>query len=154
MMNVDGIFNLLAATSALAAQAGDEMTGRVLALVTAGPSTLRALPLALRYAQTAQEGSLSPRVRSALQALLAATEVPPFTGYKVRLLHCGPNKIATIKLVRELTGEDLGEAKALVEGAPSELKTFEQLASAEEAMGKLQALGCRVEMLPLMAGAA
>ncbi len=154
MMSMDGIFNLLAATAALAAQDGDEMTGRVLALVTAGPPTLRALPLALRYAETALEGSLSPRVRSALQALLAAAEVPGFTGFKVRLLHCGPNKIPTIKLVRELTGKGLGEAKALVEGAPSELKIFEQLTSAEEARTRLEALGCRVELIPLMSGTA
>ncbi len=149
MLNTNGIFNLLAATAALAAQDGDEMTARVLGLLAAGPATDPALPLALRYAQTASEGSPAPRVRSALQALLGATESAWFAGFKVRLVDHGGNKITAIKAVRELANLDLGAAKSLVEGAPSDVKVFERRASAEEAMAKLEAIGCRVELTPV-----
>ncbi|MBR2967337.1 MAG: 50S ribosomal protein L7/L12, partial [Clostridia bacterium] len=44
------------------------------------------------------------------------------TEFNVILKEFGANKIAVIKVVREITGLGLGDAKALVEGAPSTIK--------------------------------
>lgn len=147
MLNVNGIFNLLVATSVLAAQDGDEMTGKVLGLVAAGPPTEATLPLALRFARTASEGSLSPRVRSALETLIMAVESIFSPRFKVRLLDPGSSKINVIKVLRGLADLSLGDARALAENVPSDIKVFERLANAEEALAQLVAVGCRAEII-------
>ena len=73
----------------------------------------------------------------------AAEEQTEFT---VVLKEIGGNKIAVIKAVREITGLGLSEAKALVDGAPSNVKegvSKEDAAAAEE---KLKAAGATVEL--------
>ncbi|MBR2667921.1 MAG: 50S ribosomal protein L7/L12 [Oscillospiraceae bacterium] len=56
------------------------------------------------------------------------------------------SKIKVIKIVRELTGLGLGDAKALVEGAPKTLKEGVSKEEAEELKAKLEAEGAQVEL--------
>lgn len=77
-------------------------------------------------------------------AAAAAEEVEEKTEFDVELTEVGPNKIKVIKVVRELTGLGLKEAKAAVDGAPSMLKTAVSKEDAEEAKTKLEAEGAKV----------
>lgn len=68
------------------------------------------------------------------------------TEFDVVLTNAGPNKIKVIKVVRELTGLGLKEAKDIVDGAP---KTIKEGASKEEAdsiKAKLEEVGGGVEI--------
>ena len=55
-------------------------------------------------------------------------------------------KIKVIKVVREITGQGLAEAKATVEGAPSTLKEAVSKDEAEELKKKLEEAGAKVEL--------
>ena len=55
-------------------------------------------------------------------------------------------KIKVIKVVREITGQGLAEAKATVEGAPKTLKEAGSKADAEELKKKLEEAGAKVEI--------
>ena len=68
------------------------------------------------------------------------------TEFNLMLKEIGGNKIAVIKVVREITGLGLSEAKALVDGAPSTVKEAMPKDAAEEAMKKLQEAGATVEL--------
>ena len=68
------------------------------------------------------------------------------TEFDVVLTEAGANKIKVIKVVREITGLGLKEAKELVDGAP---KTLKEKVSKEEAEGfktKLESEGAKVEL--------
>ena len=54
--------------------------------------------------------------------------------------------MAVIKVVREITGEGLKEAKAIVDGAPSVLKEGVAAAEAEEIKAKLEEAGASVTL--------
>ena len=58
----------------------------------------------------------------------------------------GGSKLAVVKLVKELTGLGLKEAKDLVEAAPKEVKKSVPKKDAEEAKKKLEAAGAKVEL--------
>ena len=58
----------------------------------------------------------------------------------------GENKINVIKEVRAITGLGLGEAKALVEGAPKSSRKALNKAEAEDIKKKLEAAGAKVEL--------
>ncbi|MCI6542384.1 MAG: 50S ribosomal protein L7/L12 [Firmicutes bacterium] len=73
----------------------------------------------------------------------AAEEKTEFT---VALKEAGANKIAVIKVVREITGLGLSEAKALVDNAPSVLKENVPTAEAKEMETKLKEAGATVEL--------
>ena len=66
--------------------------------------------------------------------------------FTVVLKEAGANKIAVIKIVKELTGLGLGEAKALVDGAPKELKQNVPAEEAIEIEAKLKEAGATVEL--------
>ena len=55
-------------------------------------------------------------------------------------------KIKVIKIVREITGQGLAEAKATVEGTPSTLKEAVSKADAEELKAKIEEVGGKVEL--------
>ena len=55
-------------------------------------------------------------------------------------------KIKVIKIVREITGQGLAEAKATVEGTPSTLKEAVSKDEAEELKKKLEEVGAKVEL--------
>jgi len=73
----------------------------------------------------------------------AAEEKSEFT---VVLKDAGANKIAVIKVVKELTGLGLGEAKALVDGAPKEIKENVPAEEAKAIEAKLKEAGATVEL--------
>ena len=68
------------------------------------------------------------------------------TEFDVILTGDGGNKINVIKEVRAITGLGLGEAKALVEGAPKAVKEGVNKAEAEDIKKKLEAAGATVEL--------
>ena len=68
------------------------------------------------------------------------------TEFDVVLAAFGDNKINVIKEVRAITGLGLGEAKALVEGAPKTVKEGVNKAEAEDIKKKLEAAGAKVEL--------
>jgi len=68
------------------------------------------------------------------------------TEFNVELKESGANKIAVIKVVREITGLGLKEAKDLVEGAPKTLKEAVSKADADDMKKKLEEAGAKVEL--------
>jgi len=68
------------------------------------------------------------------------------TEFDVILASFGDNKINVIKEVRAITGLGLGEAKALVEGAPKAIKEGASKAEAEDIKKKLEDAGAKVEL--------
>lgn len=66
--------------------------------------------------------------------------------FDVVLEEAGSNKIAVIKVVREMTGLGLKEAKDLVEGAPKAVKEGLPKADAEAAAKKLEEAGAKVAL--------
>ncbi|MGD0679061.1 MAG: 50S ribosomal protein L7/L12 [Polyangiaceae bacterium] len=76
----------------------------------------------------------------------AAAPVEEKTEFNVELKEAGANKIAVIKVVREITGLGLKEAKDLVEGAPKTLKEGVSKADSEEMKKKLEDAGAKVEL--------
>ena len=76
-------------------------------------------------------------------AAAAAEEQTEFT---VVLKEAGANKINVIKVVREITGLGLKEAKDLVEGAPKDLKEGVSKADSADFKKKLEEAGAKVEL--------
>ena len=66
--------------------------------------------------------------------------------FTVMLTAAGDKKINVIKVVREITGLGLKEAKDLVEGAPKSVKDGVPKADAEKLKAKLEAEGAKVEL--------
>ena len=64
--------------------------------------------------------------------------------FDVELTSAGDKKVAVIKAVREVTGLGLKEAKALVDGAPANVKEGVATAEAEEIKAKFEAEGAKV----------
>ena len=68
------------------------------------------------------------------------------TSFNVILKAAGANKLAIVKIVKELTGLGLKEAKDLVDGAPKPIKEGVDKATAEELKTKLTDAGAEVEI--------
>ena len=68
------------------------------------------------------------------------------TEFNVSLEEVGANKIAVIKVVRELTGLGLSEAKAVVDGAPSVVKENVAKEAAEEMVAKFKEAGATAKL--------
>ena len=77
---------------------------------------------------------------------VAAAPAEEKTEFNVDLKEAGGNKIAVIKVVREITGLGLKEAKDLVEGAPKTLKEGVSKAEADDMKKKLEEAGAKVEL--------
>ena len=76
----------------------------------------------------------------------AAAAVEEKTEFDIILAEVGAEKIKVIKVVREITGLGLGEAKALVDSAPKALKEAASKEDAEAAKAKLEEVGAKVEL--------
>ena len=76
----------------------------------------------------------------------AAAEAEEQSEFTVVLTSAGAEKIKVIKVVRELTGLGLKEAKDLVDGAPANVKEGISKAEAEEVKAKLTEVGAAVEL--------
>ena len=68
------------------------------------------------------------------------------TEFDVELTEVGPNKVKVIKVVREVTGLGLKEAKEVVDGAPKVVKEGVEKAEAEDIKSKLEAEGAKVTL--------
>ena len=79
-------------------------------------------------------------------AAAAAAPAEEKTEFTVELKEAGANKINVIKVVREITGLGLKEAKDLVEAAPKSLKEGVSKAEADEMKKKLEDAGAKVEL--------
>ena len=66
--------------------------------------------------------------------------------FDVELTEVGPNKVKVIKVVREVTGLGLKEAKEVVDGAPKVVKEAAAKEEAEEIKTKLEAEGAKVTL--------
>jgi large subunit ribosomal protein L7/L12 len=75
-----------------------------------------------------------------------AAVVEEKTSFNVILKSAGANKLAIVKIVKDLTGLGLKEAKDLVDGAPKPLKEGVDKATAEELKAKLTEAGADVEI--------
>ena len=76
----------------------------------------------------------------------AAAPVEEKTAFNVVLKSGGANKLNVVKIVKELTGLGLKEAKDLVDGAPKPIKEGVPKAEAEEVANKLKEAGADVEI--------
>ncbi len=68
------------------------------------------------------------------------------TEFEVVLAEAGASKLNVIKVVREITGLGLKEAKELVDGAPKSIKTDVAKEEAEAMKAKLEEAGAKVEL--------
>jgi large subunit ribosomal protein L7/L12 len=85
-------------------------------------------------------------VAAAATSAAAAPVKEEQTEFNVELSEAGANKINVIKVVREITGLGLKEAKDLVEGAPKTLKEGISKADADELKKKLEEAGAKVKL--------
>ncbi len=90
--------------------------------------------------------SAAPVAVAGAAAAPAAAAAEEKTEFDVVLTDAGANKLAVIKVVRELTGLGLKDAKDLVEGAPKTLKEGASKEDAEAIKAKLAEAGAVVEL--------
>jgi len=76
----------------------------------------------------------------------AAAPVEEKTEFNVELTDAGANKISVIKVVKEITGLGLADAKGLVDKAPSVIKEKVKKAEAEEMKKKIEDAGGKAEL--------
>ena len=76
----------------------------------------------------------------------AAAAAEEKTEFDVILVEAGAGKMGVIKLVKEITGLGLKEAKAIVDGAPKAVKEKASKAEAEDIKKKLEDAGAKVEV--------
>ncbi len=96
-----------------------------------------------------EEFGVSAAAPVAVAAAPAAGDAPAAaekTEFDVILASVGGNKISVVKVVKEITGLGLVEAKAMVDGAPKAIKEGVSKETAEEIKTKLEAAGATVEV--------
>ncbi|MDR3251322.1 MAG: 50S ribosomal protein L7/L12 [Tannerella sp.] len=95
-----------------------------------------------------EEYGIEPAAAAVAVAAPAAADavVEEKTEFDVVLKASGANKLAVVKLVKELTGLGLKEAKDLVDGAPNNVKEGIAKADAEDIKKKLEEAGAEVEL--------
>ena len=76
----------------------------------------------------------------------AAEAAEEKTEFDVELTEVGPNKVKVIKVVREVTGLGLKEAKDVVDGAPKVVKEAASKQDADDIKAKLEAEGAKVTL--------
>jgi len=95
-----------------------------------------------RYGVTAA----APAAAAAAPAAAPAAPVEEQTEFTAVLSEVGPNKIPVIKVVRELTGLGLKEAKDLVDAAPKPVKEAVSKEEADKIKAALEAQGAKVDI--------
>ena len=93
-----------------------------------------------------EEFGVSAAAMAAPAASAAAPAAEEKTEFDVVLTEIGSEKIKVIKVVREITGLGLAEAKATVEAAPKAIKEGLSKEDAEELKKKLEDVGAKVEL--------
>ena len=95
------------------------------------------------------EYNIEPAAAAAVVAGPAADAAPAEdakSDFNIILKDAGAQKVAVIKAVKDITGLGLGEAKALVDGAPSTIKEKAPKEEAEAAKKQLEEAGATVEL--------
>ena len=90
--------------------------------------------------------SAAPVAAAPVAGAAAAAVVEEKTEFDVVLKAAGASKLNVIKVVREITGLGLADAKAVVDGAPKTLKESVSKEEAEEIKNKLSEVGATVEL--------
>lgn len=93
-----------------------------------------------------EEFGVSAAAPVAVAGAVAGAVAEEKTEFDVVLANAGANKIKVIKVVRELTGLGLKEAKEIVDGAPKTIKEGVAKEAAEEMKAKLVEVGAEVEV--------
>ncbi|QIM15284.1 50S ribosomal protein L7/L12 [Leucobacter insecticola] len=99
------------------------------------------------FEETFDVSAAAPVAVAAAGPAAAAEVVEEKDEFDVVLESAGDKKIQVIKVVRELTGLGLGEAKALVEEAPKNVLEGAKKEAAEEAKAKLEEAGAGVKLV-------
>jgi large subunit ribosomal protein L7/L12 len=97
-----------------------------------------------KYGIEPAAGVAAAAAPAAAAPVAAAAEATEFNV----ILEAFTDKVKTIKVVRELTGQGLGEAKATVEGAPKAIKENVDKKTAEDIKKKLEESGAKVSVKP------
>ena len=108
--------------------------------------TLSVLELAELVKAIEEEFGVTAAAPVAVVAGPAAAAEEEKTEFDVVLKSAGASKMGVIKVVKEITGLGLKEAKELVDGAPKEVKTGVAKADAEAMKAKLEEAGATVEL--------
>lgn len=90
--------------------------------------------------------AMSVAAPAAAGAAAAADAPAAKTDYEIFLKDAGANKINVIKVVKEITGLGLGEAKAIVDGAPKTIKDKVPAEEAKKFEAQLKEAGATVEL--------
>ena len=93
-----------------------------------------------------EEFGIDPTAVAAAPAAGAGAQAAEQTEFDVILKDAGAQKIGVIKVVKEITGLGLKEAKDVVDGAPKAVKEKVSKAEAEDLKAKLEAAGAKVEL--------
>ncbi len=109
-------------------------------------SVLEVSELVKELEETFGVSAAAPVAVAAAPAAGAAPAAEEKSEFTVELVEAGANKIAVIKVVREITGLGLGEAKALVDGAPKAVKENVPAEEAKEIEAKLKEAGATVKL--------
>jgi large subunit ribosomal protein L7/L12 len=99
-----------------------------------------------RYGVTAAAPAAAVAAAPAAGAAAAAAPVEEQTEFTATLVEIGPNKIPVIKVVRELTGLGLKEAKDLVDATPKAVKEGIAREEADKIKASLEEQGAKVEI--------
>ncbi len=109
-------------------------------------SVLEVSELVKELEETFGVSAAAPVAVAAAPAAGAAPAAEEKTEFTVELTEIGANKIQVIKVVREITGLGLGEAKALVESAPKAIKENVPTEEAKAIEAKLKEAGATVKL--------
>ena len=109
-------------------------------------SVLEVSELVKELEETFGVSAAAPVAVAAAPAGAAAPAAEEKSEFTVELAEVGANKIAVIKVVREITGLGLGEAKALVESAPKAIKENVPADEAKDIEAKLKEAGATVKL--------
>lgn len=109
-------------------------------------SVLEAAELAKMLEEKWGVSAAAPVAAAAAGGAGGAAAAPEKDSFDVVLLEAGANKINVIKVVREVTGLGLKEAKDLVDGAPKTVKDSLSKTEAEELKKKLEEAGAKIDL--------
>ena len=90
---------------------------------------------------------IEPAAAAVVVAAGGAAAVEEQTSFTVVLKSAGAGKLGVVKVVKDLTGLGLKEAKDLVDGAPTNVKENVDKATADDIAGKLKDAGADVEII-------
>ncbi|MDR0677142.1 MAG: 50S ribosomal protein L7/L12 [Holosporaceae bacterium] len=109
-------------------------------------TVLEAAELSKKLEEAWGVSAAAPVAVAAAAAPVAGAPVEEKTEFDVVLTDVGAAKIGVIKVVREITGLGLTEAKALVESAPKAIKEAVSKDEANSVKAKLETAGAKVEL--------